>query len=517
MRFKTKIVFFITFLFLFYSLNTISAHSAPKKGGTIKVQIDTDLVSTDPHVRVGFINTVVMCNVFERLVGYGDKLELIPVLAEKWEVSPDLKTYTFFLRKGKLFHNGREMVADDVKYSIERVMDPKTGNPDRDKFKIDSIEVIDKYKVQFNMKAPDSTLLSALAAIKPLIGIVPREEVEKQGGVMSHPVGTGPYKFVEWKPDRYILLERFDAYKPQPGPMNGYGGERIAYIDKIMYIPIPEESVRTMAFLNKEIDAIKSVPLKDVDKYKEEYNQKGIKLVSAPGFSWTQLWFGCDKQITKDINFRRACAYAVDIDLVSNASTRGHCDVNASLIPTANQYHTDIHKKWYEKNITKAKELLKKSEYKGEEIPLLCTRKYDQVYQNAITLQSELAEAGIKTKLEVLDWPTLLERYFKGDFQMMSYIMAPRPDPVEIYNQLTHNGFDAQYPKVAELRTKASQTLDVETRTKLFEQIHELIIEGVPCINLNNYRYYNAHWDYVKDYKMAPTNIPCLWGVWLDK
>jgi len=144
------------------------------------------------------------------------------VLAERWENSKDYKQFTFYLRKGRLFHNGREMVAEDVKYSLERFM---KVNPRRDLLKnVERIEAVDKYTIRLHMKEPDVSVLFGLGGLSPVIGIVPKEEVEKQGGTFKHPVGTGPFKFVEWKPDRYVLLERFDAYKPLPGPANGYAG-----------------------------------------------------------------------------------------------------------------------------------------------------------------------------------------------------------------------------------------------------------------------------------------------------
>jgi ABC-type transport system substrate-binding protein len=164
------------------------AQSTPKRGGTLTVGFNSDIAATDPHVTANFLTSIVMRQMFETLVTYGEKLELVPMLAERWEITPDYKTYTFYLRKGKLFHNGREMVADDVKYSIERIKEPKTGNPVRTFFNnVDQIEVIDKYTVRFRMKMGDATLLSSLAYIPAVMAIVPKEEVEKQGGVMKSP------------------------------------------------------------------------------------------------------------------------------------------------------------------------------------------------------------------------------------------------------------------------------------------------------------------------------------------
>lgn len=340
-----KIVSGITLLVLVlfcFGLNNGYTQSSPKRGGMLTVGLNTDMVGVDPHTHPALLNSFALHQVFEPLVAYGEKLDIVPVLAARWEISPDLKTYTFYLNEGKLFHNGREMIASDVKYSIERIMDPKTKDIGlKDFANIKNIEVVNKYVVRFHLEKADALLLDVLARLTPIRAIVPREEVEKQGGVMKHPVGTGPYKFVEWKPDRYLLLERFDQYKAQPGPIDGFGGERIAYIDKIKFVPIREESVATMALLNKEIDFLQYLPYKDVEKFKSDYAKRGIVLAESAGLSTYGIFFGCDKSITKEVKFRQACAYAIDREIVSKAATRGYCTINSSFIASTHQILTN--------------------------------------------------------------------------------------------------------------------------------------------------------------------------------
>ncbi|MBW2148555.1 MAG: hypothetical protein JRI22_16185 [Deltaproteobacteria bacterium] len=494
------------------------AQSSPKRGGMVTVGLNTDVTAVDPHVTTAFVTSTVLNHVFERLIGHGENMELVPVLAERWDISPDYKTITFYLRKGKLFHNGREMVADDVKYSIERIMDPKTGNPRRTSLKnIDQIEVVDKYTVRIHMKKRDATILYALAYISPIMAVVPREEVEKQGGVMKHPVGTGPFKFVEWKPDRYVLLERFDQYKPQPGPINGFAGERIAYLDKIKFVPVVEESVATMALLNKEVDLLQYLPFKNVEKFRKDYVKRGIVVDEKPGQSWYEIYFGCKNPITSNVKFRQACAYAIDREVVSQAATRGYAAVNSSFVAVQNQYYTPLHKKWYKKDLAKAKKLLRESGYKGEEIEILTTKKYAMMYSIAVAVQSELAAAGIKAKLNVLEWANLIKTLYDGNYQIISFGHSARPDPVLAYIYLKYNGFDDNYPRMKEIRAEASKTLDFETRKKLFEEAHNLVYEGVPAIVFFNYNYFHAYWNYIKGYKMWGTNFIRLWGVWLEK
>jgi len=509
---------FLIGLLLCFGLREGFSQSVPKKGGMITVGLNADVANVDPDISASIVDTYVLNHVFERLVGLGEHMELVPVLAERWETSPDLKTYTFYLRKGKLFHNGREMVAEDVKYSIERVMDPKTGNIRRKEFKnVSSIKVLDKYTVRFHMKEADSQLLSALGAHSPIMAIVPREEVEKQGGKMGHPVGTGPYKFVEWKPDRYLILERFDQYKPQPGPMNGLGGERIAHFDKLKFVPIPEESVAVMALLNKEIDVLLSIPVVSIEKFETDYKKLGIVLEEKPGLAIYGIWFGCDHPVTKDIKFRRACAYAIDRDLVTNAAMRGHATVNSSFVATENQYYSDRHREWFKRDLEKAKMLLKESSYQGEEIPFITNKKYEMMYDQSVVIQSQLAEIGIKTKLVVLDVPTTIKHLVSGDFQILSWGSSPRIDPAQAAVDFGFSHIGKEYPRVGEIFKEANRTMDFEIRKKLFEELYGLVQETVPmyyCYHPNTRR---AYWNYVKGFKAFALGQPRFWNVWFDK
>jgi peptide/nickel transport system substrate-binding protein len=508
-------VFFLTLSC--FLLAVALAQSQPKRGGTVKVGLNTDVDGVDPHVTPAHITTIVMNHIFEPLVGYSEDLDVIPVLAEKWDVTPDLKTYTFFLLKGKLFHNHREMVADDVKYSIERIMDPKTQNNRRSNFnKVERIEVVDKYTVRFRMKESDANLLHSLAEIPAIMAIVPREEVEKQGGVMKHPVGTGPYKFVEWKQGRHLILERFDDYVPQPGPMNGFGGKRVAYIDKIRFVPVPEESVATMALLNKEIDFLLFVPFKNADKFKTDYKKLGIVTDESPGMSLYQIFFGMKNPVTKDLNFRKACAYAIDRNLVAEAAMRGYQTDNASFVAVGNPYFTPNHKKWYKKDVETAKKLLKESGYKGEQVTIITNKQYQMMYTQAVAVQSELAAVGINTKLEVLDWPTAMQYWFNGNFQILSYGLAPRPDPRLAFSSLKSSGFYDLVPRMKEIEDETSKTLNFDTRKKLFEEAHALVYENVPSIVFYSRNYLNAYWNYLKGFKIATTDQPRFWNAWLE-
>jgi peptide/nickel transport system substrate-binding protein len=494
------------------------AQSVPKRGGTIRAALSTDLTKTDPHATGAAVDGEVLQHVVETLVNYGKNMEIVPLACMRWEVSDDYRVYTYYLLKGKKFHNGKEMTAEDVKYSLDRMMDPKTGNPRIATWKpVDRVEVVDKYTVKVYMKQPFATFNYVLASLAPIAGIVPKGLAEEQGGSITHPIGTGPYEFVEWKPDRYILLKRFEGYTGQPGPRNGMGGSRIAYLDQIKFIPIGEESVRTMALLNKEIDMDRYFPMTLYDKYQKDYKKKGLMLDEVTGMSWYLIHFGLKAPIVSDINFRKACAYATDIKVLTQAACFGHASANPSIIPRANAHWTPYDETWYPKDLEKARQYLKKSGYNGEMLTISTTKKYIFMYRIAVALQSELEAIGVKTKLNVMEWPTLLQKYNDRDFQILSWGYGAIADPTLAYEYLRNSDYFEIYPQMTELLDQANKTADLEKRQKIFEQCHKMIYETVPCIMVMNYNYLQAYWNYVKGYEVLPTGVPRLWGVWLDK
>jgi peptide/nickel transport system substrate-binding protein len=520
MRIRTSAFGFIGILvvFLCFIAAEAVAQSTPVKGGGIVVGLNTDITAVDPHTTVAVVDANVLGHVFEPLLAYTENLDIHPVAAESWEVSPDYKTYTFRLIKGKTFHNGREMTAEDVKYSIERIANPATKSPRASAFKVvDRIEVKDKYTVAIHLKEPTATFPYSLADLNPVIAIVPKEEIEKQGGVFKHPIGTGPFKFVEWVPDRYVILERYDNYKGPKGSRDGLAGERMAYLDRIKFVPVPEESVSIMALLNKEIDYLQYFPPTQVEKYRNDYSKKGLVLDEVTGLSWYQIYFGVTKPVTDNVKFRQACAYAIDLDVVTQTAYSGHAKVNPSVIPPQSRFWTDYHKTWYKKDIEKAKQLLKEAGYNGEEVVLDTTKKYISMYRQAVAVQSELAAAGVNVKLNVLEWPVLIKKCTEGDFQMLSYGAGAMPNAAQAYSYLKRNKFDQVFPKIKEIWTAAESTTDLKTLQGLFAEAHKIQYEQVPWIELYNYNYLQAYWNYVKGYKAINTGVMRFWGVWLDK
>ncbi len=502
---------------VFATAATATASAAPKVGGTLTFGLPTDLTKVDPHKSSAFVDTTILSHVVEPLVTYSKKLEIRPLLAESWKFSEDYKSLTMTLVAGKTFHNGREMVADDVVWSFKRLLDPETKNPKRNLFEnIADIVALDAHTVRFDLNTPQPSFLHVLANANPIPAILPKESVDANGEITKL-VGTGPFQFAEWKQGQYVLLKRYPQYKSPSGPKDGLAGDRTPYLDEIRMVPMTEENVAVMALVNKEIDVLQYFPAKYVEKYKKQYSKEGIVLTEVPGMSWYQVFFGLNQPVTSNPDFRKAVAYSLDLGTITRAAYMDHAEANPSVIPSQSGYYTEAHTTWPARNIAKAKEYLAKAGYAGEKVMIDTTKNYAPMYKQAIAAQSQMAEAGINAEVNVLEWPVLLKKLYGKDFQMLSFGIGPKPDPVDAYQYLNLTGAFETYPEIKSLLDQANATDDTEKRRVLFEKIHLATVDTVPWIEFYNYNYLNAFRDYVKGYDTLSIGVPVLWGVWLEK
>jgi peptide/nickel transport system substrate-binding protein len=502
-------------------LGSSSFAQQPKYGGMLVVGTVTDIVGIDPHKVTGEISMIVLNNIYERLVDLDEKNMPMPGLASKWSASSDGLVYTFHLRQGVKFHNGREMTADDVVYTYNRLMDPKTKYPFSPQVQnIKEVKALDKYTAQITLKAPSITLMVYMSNPYGTHAIVPREEVEKQGGTLTRPVGTGPYKFVEYVPDKHVIIERNKDYKGSNLPTSGTGGMKPAYADRIKFVPIKDAAVRSMALKSGDIDFTLRVAWEEIDDFKKDPN---IVTHVSPGLAYVMLMFGVNTSTNKFIrmaDFRRAVGHCLDLQELVDGSVFGNSVVNPSLVNVVLPFYSEVHKKGYGKDLKKAKELLKKVGYDGTPVKVGVTKVYLNTYKTAILVEQMLGEAGIKVQLDVKEWPALLQDYRTGNHDILSFIASGMTDPclnmVRVHSKRNFVGYKNE--KIDGLVEKAEAISDFATRKKLYEQVHEIMLEDVPILKLYDHSVAPATRKYVKGFKPMPYTADArLWHVWLDK
>lgn len=203
----------------------------PARGGTLQIGADASPSGLDPHVATAFASFIVTGQIYEGLTEIDERLRPRPALAESWTVSQDGLTYTFKIRSGVTFHDGKPLTASDVAFSINRVRDPKTGSPIASRVNlIKEVRATSPTQLVVELSQPFAPMLIELASIA-----VMSEDYVKAGNDMQRkPMGTGPFAFKEWVPDTYILLERHPRYWRQGRP----------YLDALRYNIVPDAATR---------------------------------------------------------------------------------------------------------------------------------------------------------------------------------------------------------------------------------------------------------------------------------
>ncbi|GAI73872.1 unnamed protein product, partial [marine sediment metagenome] len=211
----------------------------PKMGGVLKVVVETDPSTLDPHASGTTLNSIIASHIFEGLYTLDKNLKVIPMLAADLpEISDNKLVYTIKIRPGLKFHNGKEVTVEDAVVSIKRW--GKMSSNGRNLFKyVASIEAKDPLTLELKLTKPIAITLVSLARHTGGAYVYPKDICEKYPDKpLEEFIGTGPFKFVEWKPQQYIKMVRFDEYKPVEFPANGFGGKKVAYVDEIQFCPI---------------------------------------------------------------------------------------------------------------------------------------------------------------------------------------------------------------------------------------------------------------------------------------
>jgi peptide/nickel transport system substrate-binding protein len=478
----------------------------PKTGGTLTAAISSDPVNLDPALSSAYSTFEILENVYNQLVDLDANLQVVPELAESWDVSPDKLSYTFHLRHGVKFHNGREMTADDVVYSLERVRNPDTKSgwaylldP------LDKIQAVDPYTVLITTKTVYAPLLTKLTSAG--LAIVPKEEVEK-GDFDKRAVGTGPFKFVEFVPADHTTLVRNDDYW-EPG---------LPYLDQIIYKPIPDDTVKKTNLETKNVDWVDNVPPKDVDSMMKSPDLV-VHTVNAP--SYWYLGVNLKRKPLDDKRVRQAISYAVDREELAALALYDLGVPSQTPIPEGNFWRSEYAP--YSHDVDKAKELLQEAGVgDGFKTEFLVAQAYQPSVQIAEGAQSELADIGIDATIRPLEWSTWLDEEGHGNYDMYvcGWIGLVDPDDFFYAQQKTGQVFNFtgySNPDLDKLLDQGRQELDPNKRKEIYDQVQKILIDDLPYIYLMTQGSVNAWQPYVKGYDVRPDSAISFKSTWLDK
>jgi len=500
------------------------AAAQPKKGGTLRVGLYHDATSMDPGTSTNVPGLRVRNQIYETLLAWDKDINLQPMLADRYDVSADGLTYTFALRKGVKFHDGSLFTAEDVKYTFERLLkvSPRKSNLAM----IDHIDVLDPQTVRFRLKQAGPLFLQGVALW--FSQITPRQNTEQQlqkHGQILDPVGTGPYKVAEWKRGQQIRLVRFSDYVPRPEPASGLAGQKVAYLDEVIYIPIKENKIRMLSLEQGEVDYVQQVPPEEAQRLAADPN---IEVKSVPGTNWSAIYFNATLKPTSSKAMRQAIALAINYDELNKAAFWGRGTVNNSLIPEPQaNWRTPEHKVGFKPDPQRVKRLLQEAGYQGEELIFQTSNEpvYDLISQN---LQAQLKRSGINLKLNVLESAAhgaslyIRSSQNKTPTWHMGLLvsMAFRPDPDMHYYTRGHSSAHVGFWKsdaYDALVEKARTVQNAPERRRLYAQAHQMLLEDVPFIVLMDEPYIDAYRKTVKGVQVLDPHMDIFWGVWLEK
>ena len=483
---------------------------AGKPGGTLKVGTNQDPVNFDPHLSNATATYRIIELVYDSLLRLNERLEIQPSLASEYTAT-DPKTYTFKLRKGVKFHNGRELKAADVKYSIDRMRDPAVASPRASNFKpIESVETPDDYTVVIKLSAPYSPLLSILA--DRTSAIVPKEAVEANGGKLDKTaVGTGPYKFTEYVPNTRTRLDKNPDYYIPGRP----------YLDTIIFQPIPDDTARSTAVRTGAVDFIEYAPPKDLSLFKADSK---LAVYGEGNNNVRYLAFNTKVKPFDNVKVRQAIAWAVDRGPVIDAAVSG-AGTPLTGGPFLPNYWAGLKDPVYPKqDLAKAKQLLTEAGYpNGFKAKLKNTPTYSFLGNAGIVVQEQLKAVGIEFEIVPLEWSVFLRDYLAKDFEAVvsgySGFVDPHATLDGTYVTDRQNNFMNYSNKEFDaLVDKASQVSDQAERARLYQQAGKILADDAPMVFLYAANEYEAAQSYVKGYvHYLNGSHTSLRDAWLDK
>jgi oligopeptide transport system substrate-binding protein len=494
------------------------AHKVPT-GGTYRRPLGNDPASLDPARITDFYAVAVANQIFDSLVEFDAHLNVVPALAQSWSASRDGTVWTFNLRKAVQFHNGREVTADDVVYSLSRILDPSVRSPRSwflDKVKgapafqdgsareLEGITAIDRYTVQITLSEPFTPFISTLGL--PHTSVIPKEEVERLGvNFASSPVGTGPFRFVQWERDREITLEANEHY---------FQGRPT--LDRIRFLIFPGNAVGSMitAFERGELEESPIPP----ERRKELLASNTYKVIRKPGLSIRLFGFNLERPPLNQREVRQAFNYAVDKMRMNDEIQANRYVIARGILPPGMPgYNPEVQGYGYDPG--KAKELLTRAGHPGgkglEPVTISSTLKSEEIRQESQAVQQYLTNIGVQAELgKFEDWPAFHRALGQGETQIFRYAWyADYPDPDNFLYPLFHSRSDNNYfsyrnPTVDGLLDEARRETDDLRRVKLYREAEQLILNDAPGVMLLHLTYEELFQPYVEGIEVSALGDP---------
>lgn len=494
------------------------AAETPKRGGVIKIGRISDSDTLDPQKSSLLAAHEIMTQIYDPLIYLDAAGKVYPALAESWSFSNGNKTLTLKLKKGVKFHDGSAFNADIVKWTLERHMAKETASPTAWMLgPVDSAEVVDEYTVVYNYKEAFVPLWVGLSY--SYCAPISKTAVEKLGDKFGrNPVGTGPFKFVSWEPDKGITVERNEEHT-SASPY--FKNKSASYLDGAQYLVIPEDATRIAALRSGDIDIIAGSDAVPIDKIRLLEKMKGLKVETAPQvglvYSYINTAYGPlgDKRVRKAINF------AVDKQKMIKLVLGGNADPAYSPVASAysSVYNPDVKKIGYDYDLAKAKALMKdagqESGFKLEYL-LLDGPIFKRIGE---VVKEDLSKININVELQSLPVAELFAKAPKKKSGM--YFFWYTYSDADIVYQMLHAGESIcwSFHENSEMDKFIEQQrveFDPQKRKELLYKVQEIAVDEAYWLYLYEGQYIAAMRDNVHGVSFDPLGFHHLQDMWMS-
>jgi len=506
------------------ALPSLAEAQKVKTGGTIKIGIAGNIDTLDAHNTTSIFACSIHNNIYNGLLKIvspdGQSVDFKPELAREWEIQGD-RIHVFRLQKGVTFHNGDPCTAAEVKWNLERVKDKAQSPIHAWKLELlEAIETPDPLTVKLHFTKPYPFLRVALTGSTGRAGTIlnPKAVKEKGKAYARSPVGTGPFKFVEWKEGDYILLEKFPGYWETDAT-----GGKLPYLDKVMMKIIVEPSTLVAALKTGEIDLVNSVSPQFMADLRKDPK---LTALTAVGGNWQCFHFNVAKEPFNDKALRKAVTFAIDRKEILDRVEFGEGIVAHGPIspPMGAFYDKEFEKgkngQYYDPE--QAKTWMKQAKYDGREVLYLSTNA-GTAPRRAEVIQAQLAKIGVKVRIELADFPTFRRRWLQEkQWDLVSLQWDADLDPDETVYPELHSSeawnagmwVNKDFDRAVEV---ARAENDFKKRKKAYDDCVKAIVEDAPVailLHVNEQKILHKH---VKGFQMIPANLIDMHRVWLDK
>lgn len=535
-RMKTLAVFLLVSIGVFFHGVTHNSEGetrdkeAPFQGGVYRRPLESMPRTFDPALARDIYSITVIQQLFDGLIQIDQNLNVIPAIAKSWKISPDGLTYTFFLREGVKFHNGREIVAEDFVYSFTRMADPKNKSPATHLLEkvvgftelqegktnhLKGLQSIDKHTFEIRLSDPFYPFISVLGTFH--FKVVPKEEIEKPGSVFArHPIGSGPFRFVSMKEREEIILEsNHDYFEGRP------------YLDKIIFKIFhgaPRESI--LKDFKEGVLEESFIPPEEIEKVVRE---KRYLFFRKPMLS---IRFYGLNPLSKPLNnkkLRKAINFAIDKKFIVSRIHQDKFHLATGILPPGMPGY-DPRRNPYPFRIAQASKLLSESGYrKGQTLPNLeiwSNTKSEAAQKELNEVQSQLKKIGIPTTLHFeTNWPnfeSMLRSNKAPVFILALYADFPDPDSLlyNLFHSKSKNNLVAyDRPEVDQFLDKARTEGDYLKRMEMYRKIERMILDDAPIVPMVNHLFQMVYQPYVRGIEINALGGPYIpmKKIWLKK